>query len=86
MASSGRPSWQACGSRILRTRRLGQRFHLFVQVDHAVVDVDAQLCEQFAVLGKSVLVEIFTQWPNTMGCETFIIVALTCSENIMPVL
>jgi hypothetical protein len=27
-----------------------------------------------------------TQWPKTIGCETFIIVALTCSENITPVL
>jgi hypothetical protein len=37
--------------------RLGQLLDLVVQVDHAVVDVDAQLVEQLAVLGEGVLVE-----------------------------
>ena len=37
--------------------RLGQRGDLVVQVDHAVVDVHAQLVEQLAVLLERVLVE-----------------------------
>ena len=87
IASSGRCSWQACRSRIdLLALRLRQGGDLVVQVDHAVVDVDAELVEQLAVLRERVLVEDRTQWPNTIGCETFIIVALTCSENITPVL
>ena len=58
IASSGRCSWQACRSRMISScLRLRQRGDLVVQVDHAVVDVHAQLVEQLAVLGEGVLVE-----------------------------
>ena len=58
IASSGRCSWQACRSRMISSRcDCGSVGDLVVQVDHAVVDVDAQLVEQLAVLGEGVLVE-----------------------------
>lgn len=67
-------------------RALGQRGDLVVQVDHAVVDVDAQLVEQLAVFLEGFLVEDLHAVAEHDGCETFIIVAFTCSENITPVL
>ncbi len=64
-----------------------QRLDLVVQIGHAVVDVDAELVEQLLVLGERVLVEDLDRVAEHDGvADTFIIVALTCSENITPVL
>src|SRR5471032_1079629 len=57
IASSGRCSWQACRSRTISSCFVVGRGDLVVQVDHAVVDVDAQLVEQLAVLLERFLVE-----------------------------
>jgi len=53
-----------------------------VQVDHAVVDVDAQLVEQLAVLGKRVLVEDPHAVTEHDGVRHLHHGGLTCSENI----
>jgi hypothetical protein len=57
IASSGRCSWQACRSRMISSRLDSGSVDLVVQVDHAVVDVDAELLEQLAVLLEGFLVE-----------------------------
>jgi hypothetical protein len=36
------------------------------------------------VLGQHVLVELFDDWPNMIGSETFIMVAFRCTENSTP--
>ena len=64
-----------------------QRLDLVVQIDHPVVDVHTQFIEQLLVLGEGVLVEdLHRSGRRRWDGETFIIVALTCSENITPVL
>ena len=71
IASAGRCSWRRCRSRMIRRAWTpGRGLDLLVEVDHAVIDVDAQLVEQLAVLLEGVLVEmILTRWPKTIGCE-----------------
>ena len=38
-------------------QRMGQRFNLFIKIDHAVVDIDTQLIKQLAMLLKGFFVE-----------------------------
>ena len=66
--------------------RCGQRLDLAVEIGQPVVDVDTQFVEQLLVLGERVLVEDLHRVSEDDGVDTFIIVALTCSENITPVL
>jgi hypothetical protein len=52
-----------------------------VQVADAVVGVEADLLQRPRRAWRTRRVELADAWPNMMGSETFIIVALRCSEN-----
>ena len=66
--------------------RRRQRLDLAVEIDQPVVDVHTEFVEQFLVLGeRRPCRKPSLRVRRRSGAPTFIIVALTCSENITPV-